>query len=296
MGGEGAGRRVPGWRGSGASGVEVVGQGLVEVEVWDGVGPGRVEGRRLIEEPCEEIALGWSAAGERGGGLWGSSRWRRMAATTGGSVRTERSELAEGKREDPHLGAAGGTQQRQHVVGAREQDGPADGSPVTPSGRSSIVSRVDLGVRFAGRTLRPLGSGRGGALTRRLGGNGRGGGIPFGRRRLGPAEGHHVGPEPGIRSQHTVVAMAMDSRGRDEGTDAKRRSVRASRSSIGVSSSSVRPWMSGFGKRYMRRLSGEARVVLGSRRPVRPVVPWRCRNSRTAPRECLSRVRRRPDT
>ncbi len=87
--------------------------------------------------------------------------------------------------EDPHLAAAGGTEQRQHVVDASEQDGPAD-------------------------------SGRGGALTRRLGGNGRGGGIPFGRRRLGPAEGHDVGPEPGIGSQHTVVAMAMDPRGRDE--------------------------------------------------------------------------------
>ena len=87
--------------------------------------------------------------------------------------------------EDPHLAAAGGTEQWQHVVDPREQDGPAD-------------------------------SGRGGALTRRLGGNGRGGGIPFGRRRLGPAEGHDVGPEPGIGSQHTVVAVTMNARGRDE--------------------------------------------------------------------------------
>jgi hypothetical protein len=43
------------------------------------------------------------------------------------------------KREEPHRGAAGGTQQAQHVVDAREQDAPAD-------------------------------SGREGALTRRLGG------------------------------------------------------------------------------------------------------------------------------
>jgi hypothetical protein len=60
---------------------------------------------------------------------------------------------------------------------------------------------------------------------------------------------HRVGPEPGIGSQHTVVAMTMHARGWDEGTDAKRWSARASRSSRGVSSSSVRPWMSGLGNR-----------------------------------------------
>ena len=43
---------------SGASGVEVVGQGLVELEVRDGL-----EGRRLIEEPRGEIGLGRSAGG-----------------------------------------------------------------------------------------------------------------------------------------------------------------------------------------------------------------------------------------
>ncbi len=64
MGREAVGRRIPGGRAdSGASGVEVVGQGLVEVEVWDGLGLGGVEGRSLIEEPGEEIALRWSARG-----------------------------------------------------------------------------------------------------------------------------------------------------------------------------------------------------------------------------------------
>ena len=43
--------------------VEVVGQGLIEREVRDGVGLGGVEGRSLIEEPGEEIALRWSARG-----------------------------------------------------------------------------------------------------------------------------------------------------------------------------------------------------------------------------------------
>jgi hypothetical protein len=132
------------------------------------------------------------------------------------------------KREDPHLGAAGGTEQRQHVAThaprgcpAREQNGPADGSPVAPSGRSSIVSRVGLVVRFAEPTSRSLGSGRGGALTRRLGGNGRCGGIPFGRRRLGPTEGHDARPQSGVGRQDAVVAMTVHSWGRDEGTDAK---------------------------------------------------------------------------
>jgi hypothetical protein len=41
----------PGRPDAGASGVEVVGQGLVEVEVGDGVGLGGVEGRCLIEIP-----------------------------------------------------------------------------------------------------------------------------------------------------------------------------------------------------------------------------------------------------
>ena len=61
---------------SGTSEVEVVGQGLVEVEIWDGLGLGGaltprnvrcagtpVEGRSLIEEPREEIALRRSARG-----------------------------------------------------------------------------------------------------------------------------------------------------------------------------------------------------------------------------------------
>lgn len=64
MGGEAVGRRIPAGRpDSGASEVEVVGQGLVELEVRDGVGLGGVEGRSLIEEPGEEIALRWSARG-----------------------------------------------------------------------------------------------------------------------------------------------------------------------------------------------------------------------------------------
>lgn len=48
------------------SGVEVAGQGLVEIEVRNGVGLGGVEGGRLIEEPREEIALGRATGGREG--------------------------------------------------------------------------------------------------------------------------------------------------------------------------------------------------------------------------------------
>jgi len=60
------GGESPAGRTGGASEVEVVGQGLVELEVRDGVGLGGVEGRCLIEEPGEEIALGRSAGGREG--------------------------------------------------------------------------------------------------------------------------------------------------------------------------------------------------------------------------------------
>ena len=93
MGGESSAGRPD----SGASEVEVVGRGLVELEVGDGLGLGGVEGRCLIEEPGEEIAPTHAsrgcpgpAGGREGRGLVGRARWRRMAETTGGSVRNVR--------------------------------------------------------------------------------------------------------------------------------------------------------------------------------------------------------------
>ena len=52
----------------GVSGLEVVGQRLVELEVGAGVGLGEVEGRSLIEEAGEEIGLGRSAGRREGRG------------------------------------------------------------------------------------------------------------------------------------------------------------------------------------------------------------------------------------
>jgi hypothetical protein len=90
------------------------------------------------------------------------------------------------ERDDPHLSAAGGTEQRQHVVDAREQDGPANSRERGPSG-SGCGRRGDIGF-----------------------------GCWCFRDERGPADGHDVGPEPGIGSEHTVVAMPMHARGWDE--------------------------------------------------------------------------------
>ena len=56
---------------AGDSGVEVVGQGLVEVEVRGGIGLGGVEGGGLIEELDEEIPLRRSSGGREGRRLVG---------------------------------------------------------------------------------------------------------------------------------------------------------------------------------------------------------------------------------
>ena len=65
------GGESPVGRTGGASEIEVVGRGLVELEVGDGLGLGGVDGRCLIEEPGEEIALRWPAGGREGRGLVG---------------------------------------------------------------------------------------------------------------------------------------------------------------------------------------------------------------------------------
>jgi hypothetical protein len=50
-----------------SSGVEVAGQGLVEVEVRDGLGLYRIEGGRLIEEPVRRSLSGGPRLGGDGG-------------------------------------------------------------------------------------------------------------------------------------------------------------------------------------------------------------------------------------
>ena len=73
----------------------------------DGVGLGGVEGGRLIEELDEEIALGRSAGGREGRGFVVEVEVEEDGGDDGriGQNRSE-AEVAEGKREDLHLGAA----------------------------------------------------------------------------------------------------------------------------------------------------------------------------------------------
>ena len=160
MGGVGEGRGIR--RRAESSGVEVVARGLVEVEVRDVVRLGGVEGWRLTEELDEEIALGRSAGGREGRGFMGEIEVEEDSRDDGRIGQ---------KREDLHLGAAGGTHERQHVVDAREQDGPAD------SGRGGANS---------------------GAGSRDMAGEA---GVYPGRRRaghaLGPTECHDARPQPG---------------------------------------------------------------------------------------------------
>ena len=125
MGGEDAGRRIPGWPAGFGSLRDRSRRAWTcrsrghrrEALVGDVLGLGGVEGRCLIEEPGEEIALGRSARGRE---------VRRFV----GEVEVEEDGGDDGRigeeREDPHLTATGGTEQRQHVVDASEQDGPAD--------------------------------------------------------------------------------------------------------------------------------------------------------------------------
>ena len=102
-----------GWAGRTLGGASPAGRtgGASEVEV---VG---VEGRCLIEESGEEVALRWPAGGREGRGLVGEVEVEEDGGDDG--------RIGE-EREDPHLSAAGGTEQRQHIVDASEQDGPAD--------------------------------------------------------------------------------------------------------------------------------------------------------------------------
>jgi len=89
-----------------SSGLEVEGVGhrLIELELRHRLGQGGVEPGRGIRRIGEEVDLGGPRAGDRGGGRWGrpsphamhalrgdpDSRWRRMALTTGGSVKNAR--------------------------------------------------------------------------------------------------------------------------------------------------------------------------------------------------------------
>jgi hypothetical protein len=79
--------------------------------------------------------LGWSAGGRKGRGFVREVEVQEDGRDDGRIGQ---------EREDPHLGAADGTQERQQVVDACEQDGPTDsgrgGGP--PSDRRPRSARL----------------------------------------------------------------------------------------------------------------------------------------------------------
>lgn len=109
----------PGQRDSGASEVDVVGQGPVELEVGDGVGLGGVESGRLIEEPGGDDAPRWSAGGREGRGVVGEAL-TPCNGPWGARFEVEEDGGDDGRigqeRQDPHLAATRGTEQWQHAV------------------------------------------------------------------------------------------------------------------------------------------------------------------------------------
>ena len=89
---------------AGASGIPVMGGGLIELVLPDSVGSGEIEGRGLVEV---EFGLGRVAFGGRPGRQMRQIELEEDALDGGG----EREE-----RDDPHLTAADGTQEREHVA------------------------------------------------------------------------------------------------------------------------------------------------------------------------------------
>ena len=108
-------------------------QGLVELEARVRICVGGVESGGLIEQ---EVAL-WRAA--RGGEGRGSV-WKIEMEEDGG----DDGWVGE-KGEDGHLAAAGGAEERQDLVDASEQDGPAD-----PCG-AGARSRFGIGRSMSGQ-------------------------------------------------------------------------------------------------------------------------------------------------
>jgi hypothetical protein len=103
-------------------------------------------------------------------------------------VRTERSELAEGKRDDPRLPLAEGTEEGEDLVDAGEESRPGDAD-----GRTRPSLRKGLGPWGVGSD-RPV----------------------RGRSDLGcdrSPQGHDGAPEAGIRCEGPVVAVAVEGGG-----------------------------------------------------------------------------------
>ena len=100
----GGGCRRAGKRPARASDFPVLGRRLVEVVLRDGLGIREIEGRRLIEV---EFDLWRAPSGGQPGRLMRQVEMEEDALHGGGKG---------DEGDDPHLAAAGGTQEREHLV------------------------------------------------------------------------------------------------------------------------------------------------------------------------------------
>jgi hypothetical protein len=94
------------------SGIPVLGSGLIELVLRAGLGIGEVEGGGLVEV---EFGLGRAASGGDTGRPMGQIEVEEDALDGGG-------EGDEG--DDAHLTAAGGAEEREHLVDAGQELGP----------------------------------------------------------------------------------------------------------------------------------------------------------------------------
>ena len=101
-----------GMKPAGASGLPVMGSGLIELVLRDGFGSRGVEGRGLIEV---ELGLGSTPSGRHPGRPMRQVEMEEGVLHGGG-------EGDEG--DDSHLSTASGTQEREHLVDAGEKLGP----------------------------------------------------------------------------------------------------------------------------------------------------------------------------
>ena len=89
-----------------------MGSGLIKLVLRDDFGSREVEGRGLIEV---ELGLGRTASGGHAGRPMGQVEVEEDVLHGGGES---------DERDDPHLTAADGTQEREHLVDAGQKLGP----------------------------------------------------------------------------------------------------------------------------------------------------------------------------
>ncbi|MEJ2582741.1 MAG: hypothetical protein P8127_14065 [Acidobacteriota bacterium] len=167
---------------------------LIEVELRDRFGLGRVEGGRLVE------VVGGCGVLHRGDGIGVEVECRlrrspgRRQSWWGGRQLEVTEDGAGGfgvgeEGEDAHVGAALGAAEGEDLVDAGVELGPAGAGGGAGEGGGGFLANVSLGLLAEDV----------GDLDTHL-----------------PSEGDDVGPEPCVGGQHAVVAVAVDPGRRDQ--------------------------------------------------------------------------------